>query len=57
MAYKAGDFDECERYCLDVINELDLIAFKGARVVAFSRLAIMYEKQGRLRRSHRETKT
>ena len=44
MAYKAGDFDECERYCLDVINELDLIAFKGARVVAFSRLAIMYEK-------------
>lgn len=48
MAYKAGDFDECERYCLDVINELDLIAFKGARVVAFSRLAIMYEKQGRI---------
>jgi tetratricopeptide (TPR) repeat protein len=47
-AYKAGDFDECERYCLGVINELDLIAFKGARVVAFSRLAIMYEKQGRI---------
>jgi len=48
MAYKAGDFDECERYCLDVINELDLITFKDARVVAFSRLAIMYEKQGRI---------
>ncbi|SCY93258.1 MULTISPECIES: tetratricopeptide repeat protein [unclassified Lysinibacillus] len=48
MAYKAGDFEECERYCLDVINELDLITFKDARVVAFSRLAIMYEKQGRI---------
>ncbi|WP_374965512.1 tetratricopeptide repeat protein [Lysinibacillus sp. RS5] len=47
-AYKDGDFDECERYCLDVINELDLNAFKDARVVAFSRLAIMYEKQGRI---------
>lgn len=48
MAYKNGDFTECERYCLDVINELDEKEFKEARVVAFSRLAIMYEKQGRL---------
>lgn len=48
LAYKEGDFTECERYCLDVVNELDLTAFKDARVVAFSRLAIMYEKQGRI---------
>lgn len=48
IAYKAGEFTECERYCLDVINELDKKAFKGARVEAFSRLAIMYEKQGRI---------
>ena len=48
LAYKEGDFVECERYCLDVINELDKKVFKDARVVAFSRLAIMYEKQGRI---------
>ncbi|KOP69712.1 hypothetical protein AMS59_22585 [Lysinibacillus sp. FJAT-14745] len=48
MAYKVEDFDECELYCLDVINELDLTTFKDARVAAFSRLAIMYEKQGRI---------
>jgi len=48
LAYKNGDFAECERYCLDVINELDEKEFKEARVVAFSRLAIMYEKQGRI---------
>jgi len=48
LAYKNGDFAECERYCLDVINELDEKEFKEARVVAFSRLAIMFEKQGRL---------
>jgi len=47
-AYKDGDFVECERYCLDVINELDKKEFKDARVAAFSRLAIMYEKQGRI---------
>lgn len=48
MAYKDGDYFECERYCLDVINELDMSAFKGASVAAFKRLAIMYEKQGRI---------
>ena len=48
MAYKDENFTECERYCLDIINELDRKKFKDARVVAFSRLAIMYEKQGRI---------
>ncbi|MCY9548317.1 tetratricopeptide repeat protein [Lysinibacillus xylanilyticus] len=48
MAYKDGDFAECERYCLEAINELDKDEFKDARNTTFSRLAIMYEKQGRI---------
>lgn len=50
--YKEKRFKECEEYCLsdissvnDFINTIDYL--KGAMILTFKRLAILYEKQGR----------
>lgn len=52
LYYKQERFDDCERYCLDVISEAASFlrhdkAVSSANIPVFKRLAIMYEKQGR----------
>jgi len=52
LYYKQERFDDCERYCLDVISEAASFlrhgkGASGANIPVFKRLAIMYEKQGR----------
>lgn len=52
LLYKEGDYEACESYCLKVIDDypelkLDRV-IKDVDIFAFHRLAIMYEKQGRI---------